>query len=47
MTLLAGGGMISALGKILTNELLVPYVQSHISESGSHSTHNFVVVYPQ
>lgn len=32
---------------VLTNELFVPYVQGHISESGGYGTHHFVIVYPQ
>jgi len=32
---------------LLTNQLLVPDVQGHVSESGGHGTHHLVVVYPQ
>ena len=38
---------VTFVTEILTNELLVPDVQSHVSEGGSHSTNHPVVVYPQ
>lgn len=31
----------------LTNELLVPDVQSHVPEGGGHGTHHLVIVNPQ
>lgn len=31
----------------LTNELLVPDVQSHVPEGGGHSAHHLVIVNPQ